>query len=110
MKALDTVKGGKTPKPMPERKAGIEGTKVVVPRDKSVVGSTDTTKLAAKSWGSALGKRADLTVIKDMIDDMDPQAAVDFAADRGIDLEAALKDDRERLDQVRGMKPTPETP
>lgn len=101
MKALDTVKGGKTPKPVSEKK-------VLAPADKRVVGWKATTR--TKTWGSDLSRRAPLKTITDMIDDLDPQAAVDFAAAQGIDLEVALKDDRKRLDQVRNLKPTPDTP
>ncbi|MDI9583218.1 MAG: hypothetical protein QM473_03285, partial [Acidobacteriota bacterium] len=61
----------------------------------------------AKTWGGELSKRAPLKSITDMIDDFDPQAAVDFAAAQGIDLEEVLKGDRKRLDRVRGLKPTP---
>ena len=67
-------------------------------------------KPGAEKATDALSKRASITTIKDMIDDLDPQAAVDFAAAQGIDLEVALKDDRKRLDRVRNLKPTPETP
>lgn len=95
MKALDTVKGGKTPKPVSEKKAGIVGSKAELRAD-------------TKTWGGGTGRRAPLTTITDMIDDLDPQAAVDFAAAQGIDLEAALKGDRKRLDRVRNLKPTPE--
>ena len=87
MKALDTVKGGKTPKPVSAK-----------------------TDLKGSEWLGGTGKRADITVINDMIDDMDPQAAVDYAAAQGIDLEEALKDDKRRLSHILGRKPTPETP
>ena len=88
MKDLDKVKGGKTPKP------------------KS--GKTDTRPSGGVvSWGTDLDRRAPLKSITDMIDDFDSQAAVDFAAAQGIDLEEALKGDRKRLDRVRGLKPTP---
>lgn len=60
-----------------------------------------------KTWGGDLSRRAPLKSITDMIDDFDSQAAVDFAAAQGIDLEEALKGDRKRLDRVRGLKPTP---
>jgi len=60
-----------------------------------------------KKATDALSKRAPLKSITDMIDDFDLQAAVDFAAAQGIDLEEALKGDRKRLDRVRGLKPTP---
>jgi len=88
MKALGTVKGGKTPKPVPAK--------------------TDTRPSGVVSWGGELSRRTPLKTITDMIDDLDPQAAVDFAAAQGIDLEEALKGDRKRLDRVRGLKPTPE--
>jgi len=86
-KALDTVKGGKTPKPVSEK-----------------------TDLTGRGWLGGTSKRAPLKTITDMIDDFDAQAAVDFAAAQGIDLEVALKADRKRLDRVRGLKPTPDTP
>ena len=89
MKDLDKVKGGKTPKPVSEK--------------------TDTRPSGGVvSWGGDLSKRAPLKSITDMIDDFDSQAAVDFAAAQGIDLEEALKGDRKRLDRVRGLKPTPD--
>ena len=110
MKALDTVKGGKTPKPVSEKKAGITGSKMLIPANKKVVGSKAARRANVKTWGGELSKRAPLKTITDMIDDIDPQAAVDFAAAQGIDLEVALKDDRKRLDLVRGLKPTPDTP
>lgn len=99
MKALDTVKGGKTPKPKSGKSAGP------ITSVKGFYGEEST-----KSWGEAANNRAPLKTITDMIDDFDSQAAVDFAAAQGIDLEVALKDDRKRLDRVRNLKPTPETP
>jgi hypothetical protein len=69
-------------------------------------------KPGMKKATDALSKRAPLQSITDMIDAthgaaFDLQAAVDFAAAQGIDLEEALKGDRKRLDRVRGLKPTP---
>ena len=88
MKELGKVKGGKTPKPVPKM--------------------THSRPSGRVWWGTDLDRRAPLKSITDMIDDFDSQAAVDFAAAQGIDLEEALKGDRKRLDRVRGLKPTPD--
>lgn len=104
MKELDKVKDKKY---VAEKKAGIGGTKATTPADNRFVGSEGSVALKAKTWGGALSRRAPLKSITDMIDDFDSQAAVDFAAAQGIDLEEALKGDRKRLDRVRGLKPTP---
>jgi hypothetical protein len=104
MKELDKVKDKKY---VAEKKAGIGGTKVTTPADKRFVGSKGSVALEVKTWGADLGRRAPLKSITDMIDDFDSQAAVDFAAAQGIDLEEALKGDSKRLDRVRGLKPTP---
>lgn len=101
MKELDKVKDKKY---VAEKKAGIGDT---TPADKRFVRSKGSVALPAKTWGSDLSRRAPLKSITDMIDDFDSQAAVDFAAAQGIDLEEALKGDRKRLDRVRGLKPTP---
>ena len=46
------------------------------------------------------------SAIKNMIDDGDPQAAVDYAAARGMNLADVLKGDKTRLDKVAGLTPT----
>lgn len=110
MKALDTVKGGKTPKPKSEKTDSRDVQLNLRARAKERAAGRAVVpgqEAGAKSWGGVLNKRAPLKSITDMIDDFDLQAAVDFAAAQGIDLEEALKGDRKRLDRVRGLKPTP---
>ena len=104
MKALGTVKGGKTPKPTQPRSALRND------ESKAYALNRGLGRPKPRKFGTSQGKRADLTVIKDMIDDLDTQAAVDYAAAQGIDLEAALKGDTQRLGRIQGLKPTPDTP
>lgn len=52
--------------------------------------------------GSATPK----TAVSNMIDDGDPQAAVDYAAARGLDIAEVLKGDKVRLPKVAGLTPT----
>lgn len=110
MKDLDKVKGGKTPKPVSKKTDSRDVQLNLRARAKELAAGRAVVPgeaAGAKSWGGVLNKRDPLKSITDMIDDFDLQAAVDFAAAQGIDLEEALKGDSKRLDRVRGLKPTP---
>ena len=59
--------------------------------------------------GSAQGGSSSTeAAIRNMIDDDDPQAAVDFAAAMGVDLGALLKGDKVRAPKVAWLKPSEE--
>ena len=53
------------------------------------------------------GPNSPANAIKDMIDDGDPQAAVDYAAAKGVKLGEVLAGDKKRLERVKGLEPTP---
>jgi two-component system, chemotaxis family, sensor kinase CheA len=56
----------------------------------------------------ALDTRGPTAAIKAMIDEGDPQAAVDYAAARGLVIADVLKGDKVRLPKVAGLTPTAE--
>lgn len=58
------------------------------------------------SSGGEKGYGGNIGAITGMIDEGDPQAAVDYAAARGLDIAEVLKGDKARLGKVAGLTPT----
>lgn len=65
-------------------------------------------KEAGSRFGVESGSGSTKTAIEAMIDDGDPQAAVDYAAARGLSIADVLKGDKDRLKKAEGLEPTPE--
>lgn len=59
-------------------------------------------------FGVERGSGGPKATIQNMVDDGDPQAAVDFAAARGLDINDVLNGDKARLSKVAGLEPTAE--
>jgi hypothetical protein len=59
-------------------------------------------------FGVERGSGGPETAIRNMIDEADPQAAVDYAAARGLDIADVLKGDKVRLPKIAGLTPTTE--
>lgn len=55
---------------------------------------------------TALDSRSAKTAAVEMIDDDDAQAAVDYAASRGLNIADILKGDKKRLAKIAGLTPT----
>lgn len=105
-------KDTKVPKPAPEKKSGIEGTKVIIPRDKRVVGSKDDMRMETKAWGGELSKRSPKTVVQDFVSDGDFENAQALAEHYGIDIKAGMDAWQKQAyqDWQDGPKPEPELP
>lgn len=69
---------------------------------------TNRTKEPNTPFGVERGSGGPKAVIENMVDDGDPQAAVDYAAARGLDVAEVLKGDKARLGKVAGLTPTAE--
>ena len=105
-------KDTKPPKPAPEKKSGVEGTKVIIPRDKRVVGSKDDMRMETKAWGGELSKRAPKAVVQDFVADGDFENASVLAEHYGVDVKAGMdaKQKRAYQDWQDGPQPIPEPP
>lgn len=57
-------------------------------------------------YGDQRGSGGPKSVIQNMIDEGDPQAAVDYAAARGLNIAEVLAGDKVRLPKVAGLTPT----
>lgn len=66
-------------------------------------------KEAGSAFGVEAGSGPARAAIENMIDEGDAQAAVDYAAMKGIDIREALKGDKKRLDLIAGLEPTADT-
>lgn len=65
-------------------------------------------KEAGSAFGVEDGSGGPKAVVENMVDEGDPQAAVDYAAARGLDIAEVLRGDKTRLGKVAGLTPTAE--
>lgn len=65
-------------------------------------------KEAGSPFGVESGSGGPKAVIQNMIDEGDAQAAVDYAASKGVEIADTLKGDKDRLEKIAGLTPTAE--
>lgn len=92
-KVLNTVERLKEFRAKVESSPGFKD-RAGIPKPDGLVGGE-------KGYGGA-------SAVAGMIDEGDPQAAVDYAAARGLDIAEVLKGDKARLGKVAGLTPTAE--